>query len=218
MTNYAELFWKNFWAEKGASVDNILRKNDWIYVPIPKNACTYTGQVLMANNWRSEPREQNLQKKRNFLIILRDPIDRWVSGMTEYLHGLFCHSHSVDEIMNAFDSTVFRGLILDNMTFDDHTELQTYYLADIPLTESISYVYLDKNLTNKINRLFKFYNVPFHNFEIEQKNISTETVKRDLYLKLTEFVKKNKNYSFDYAIKHKFKEDYKLINSVKFYA
>lgn len=218
MTNYAELFWKNFWAEKGASVDNILRKNDWVYVPIPKNACTYIGQVLMANNWRSEPREQNLQKKRNFLIILRDPIERWVSGMTEYLHGLFCHSHTVDEIMDAFNNTVFRGLILDNMTFDDHTELQTYYLADIPITESIAYIYLDKNLTNKISRLFKFHNVPFHNFPIEQKNISIETVKSDLYLKLTEFVKKNKNYSFDYAIKHKFKEDYKLINSVKFYA
>lgn len=171
----------------------------------------------MANNWRGESREGNLQKRRNFIIVLRNPVDRWVSGMTEYLHGLFMESHTVDEIMAAFDSTVFRGLVLDNMTFDDHTELQTYYLADIPLTENIVYFKQDSRLDLKLTRFFQEKGIPFTMFPIEQRNISLETNKRELYIRLKEFVSKHKNYSFDYTIKHKFKEDYKLINSVKFY-
>ena len=95
---------------------------DLMYINIPKNASSWT--KLNCKDWGWEffnYHSDNLYHKHS-LIVLRDPVDRWLSGIAEYF---FLYHKNLDF---AHISRPFLDLIFDRVAFDDHTEKQILFI------------------------------------------------------------------------------------------
>jgi hypothetical protein len=173
--------------------------NDKTYIHIPKNGSSFVKGVLIGSGGFWHHSETLVNSSEN-LIVLRDPIDRWCSGITQYLYNTKLDL-PIDEIFNK-------------ITFDDHTELQTYFLKDVDL-DSATFMLADDNLrANLANWIYSNgyrTNVDIaieYNSSSEDDRITT----KDHYAKLLE-----QNPEFVLKLQQHFEEDYKLIGKVKFY-
>jgi len=178
-------------------VDEVHNKT---YIHIPKNASSFVKGVLIGSGGFWHHSETLINSNEN-LIILRDPIDRWLSGITQYLHN----SKQIDMPVE---------LVFDKITFDDHTDLQTYFLQDADLT-STTYMMVDDLLRANLNDwiIGNGYrtNVDIaiqYNASRDDERITT----KDYYANLLE-----QRPDFMLKLKEHFAEDYKLINSVQYY-
>lgn len=173
--------------------------NDISYIHIPKNASSFVKGVLMGSGGFWHHSETLVNSKEN-LIILRDPIDRWCSGITQYLYNSK-QDLSIDEVF-------------DKITFDDHTELQTYFLQGVDLDHS-TFMLANDRLKSNLNDWI--YNRAYRtNVDIAiQYNASNEDDRRttkEYYVKLLE-----QNPNLVLKLQQYFEADYELIGSVKFY-
>jgi len=177
-------------------VDEVHNKT---YVHIPKNASSFIKGVLIGSGGFWHHSETLINSNEN-LIMLRDPIDRWLSGITQYLHNSK-QDLSADEIF-------------DKITFDDHTDLQTYFLQGVDLGHA-TFMFVDENLrANLANWIYdRGYRT---NVDIAiEYNASSEddrATTKNYYTKLL-----NQNPEFVLKLQQHFEEDYKLIGKVKFY-
>ena len=58
--------------------------SQYMYINIPKNASSWTKPNLLDHSWEFyNYRTDNLDKQA--LVVLRDPVDRWISGIAEFL-------------------------------------------------------------------------------------------------------------------------------------
>jgi hypothetical protein len=173
--------------------------NDKTYIHIPKNASSFIKGVLIGSGGFWHHSELLVNSSEN-LIVLRDPIDRWCSGITQYLYNSK-QDLSIDEVF-------------DKITFDDHTDLQTYFLQDVDLTHA-TFMLVDDNLRANMNdwiteRGYRT-NVDIaiqYNASTDDERITTKNYYIELLEQRPDLVLKLKDY---------FAEDYKLIESVKFY-
>ena len=76
------------------------------------------------------------------IVILRDPIERWISGFSE------CWS-SYTPIIEMLDTTIFWQTVYKNPVYDDHTEFQHRFVRN---TVNVEYIYL-----NSSSNAEKFY-------------------------------------------------------------
>ena len=173
--------------------------NDKTYIHIPKNASSFVKGVLMGSGgfWRHS---ETLVNSDENLIVLRDPIDRWCSGITQYLYNS--------------KQTLSINKVFDKITFDDHTDLQTYFLQGVDLDRA-TFMWVDDDLRANMNDWITGcgyrtnvdiaieYNASRDDDRITTKNYYTELLEQQ-----PELVLKLKDY---------FAEDYKLIESIKFY-
>ena len=134
---------KGIWGTKGHLLGTHILSPDGrlALLTIPKNASSYWKTWLIDEfNWRliSEPPATSIEK---VIVPLRDPVERWLSGISEYL---LLYS---DERIVPMDETIMqrvlsgyqkndwvpfpRALLLnmlqDGVVFDDHTEKQSYF-------------------------------------------------------------------------------------------
>lgn len=177
-------------------VDEVNNKS---YIHIPKNASSFVKGVLIGSGGFWHHSETLVNSGEN-LIMLRDPIDRWCSGITQYL------------INNKQDLSIDE--VFDRITFDDHTDLQTYFLQGVDLSKA-TFMLVDQDLRANLNHWITDngyrtnvdiaiqYNASADDDRILTKRYYIELLEQrpDLVLKLNEH----------------FKEDYNLINQVKFY-
>lgn len=181
---------------------------DLMYVNIPKNATSWTKVALISHQWECYNYHlDNLYHKKP-LVVLRDPIDRWVSGIAEFFY-LYHRDLSTD----SFNSTVC-DIIFDKVAFDDHTERQTYFLEGLD-PENCVYFMFDNNYQPLFSQFLSGHGISNTFTDIEKKHVSDlEPVRRNFKKffkdKLTE-----PNYLNQ--IKSYFEPDYQLIDSVKFY-
>ena len=170
------------------------------YINIPKNASSYMKACLMGSKDKWTYYDHFINQQQN-LVLLRDPVDRWCSGMAQSLFN---------SKMEMSDDSIF-----EHITFDDHTELQTYFLQDIDLTNTVFFLvndHLTENLTawaigngNAINTQdISKYN----NASSEDNRINLKQRFLDVIVNYPEYMLKLKKH---------FEQDYELINRVKFY-
>jgi hypothetical protein len=156
-------------------------------------------------------------------VVLRDPIDRWISGVAEYL--MMYHQNVIDNIAEPGNYDFFpllgdklgMSLLFDRMTFDDHTERQAVFLQNIDL-DRCTWFWNDQNFSKNFSHSLN--TIGYHNqFDQQEKKNSTEQQQNNKKKVLKKFIQ----YVVD---KDQFKQynltqwhwcDYQLINSVKFY-
>jgi hypothetical protein len=143
---------------------------------------------------------ETLVNSKENLVILRDPIDRWCSGITQYLYNSK-QDLSVDEVF-------------DKITFDDHTDLQTYFLQGVDLDRT-TFMLVNESLKANLNNWV--YNRAYRtNVDIAiQYNASGDDDRKttkEYYVELLE-----QRPDLVLKLQEHFEADYKLIGSVKFY-
>ena len=178
------------------------------YVHIPKNASSFIKSCLLGTkDWfHCEKFITNNQ----YLIALRDPIERWVSGMAQFIQA---------NPQTAWTEEV----IFDTITFDDHTEEQVYFLQSLNLEKDLAkctFFLVNDSLSSKIFKwqsanFVKWENTayPTHN---EKFNVGSNTEGRaEIVQRLWTMIDNNPDNLL--KLKQHFSLDYELFNSVTFY-
>ena len=100
----------------------VLGNTGFSYVPIPKNASTYLTHVFRDNlNFINYEYYRTL-KNMKYLAVLRDPYDRWLTGIVEYIARYFPIDNETSltpDLLNYF---------LKKIVLDPHTEPQVNFL------------------------------------------------------------------------------------------
>lgn len=108
----------------------------YCYVPITKVASTYLRRALPAQefdiyNWCWYRDQGPLPSKEdlNYVVVLRDPVDRWISGVTEFWSRAY----------PAIDWDDPRAVIeqLGVIEFDVHTQPQIDFLSHVDFARTV---------------------------------------------------------------------------------
>ena len=128
------LNFRNYWQNKGSEFGkcHTLPNSPWFWVNIPKNASSFT-QTLFAHELDWEPYnyfDMDTSDKTS-IVVLRDPIERWISGIAEYIN-LYHKNFDFNQVNNQMLAWIF-----DRVAFDDHTDAQIYFIQGIDFQKTI---------------------------------------------------------------------------------
>jgi hypothetical protein len=185
------------------------------YLNIPKNASTYLSNTLLANGWHYHTLGDDSDKITHAMVVLKDPVDRWVSGVGTYISSWilgpgYGSDHFVENYNNLSERLLFETLILD-----DHTTPQIAYirqleqlLPDIPIT----YFKLDRHVVDNMSACIS---QPLTVTTVES-NISENHYDQQV---VVNFIKKRilADFTLKAKVVARFQEDYDFINQTQFY-
>ena len=165
------------------------------FVHIPKNASSFVkGCLLSSGNFTHS---DSLVTADQYLVTLRDPIDRWISGIAQFMNDENNQSVTLHDLV-------------DRVTIDDHTELQTYFLEGVDL-DRCTFIQVDKNLRTNLSAWFKE-----NDYIVNMDNIPTINQGNQL-LKDRFAAMVDGNSQIKLKLVTHYEQDYALINRVKFY-
>jgi hypothetical protein len=136
---------------KGEVFAASVNKTGHMYLPILKNAHSWATKLLETNlqfvNKKYFPREHAQFVK--FIIILRDPIERWIAGAAEYLSN---YDPTVCREFVSNDN--FMKLICDIGRLDLHTSRQLDVFFDIDIKQCVFFK-CDSTLESTMHHFIK---------------------------------------------------------------
>lgn len=95
---------------------------DWVFVNIPKNASSW---MIRAFGRGHEANYLDAAKRpRHYVVVLREPVDRWISGFAQVQVGT-APWHDSHYHRRGWDS------VFDQVVFDNHTEPQVSFLSGL---------------------------------------------------------------------------------------
>jgi len=185
-------------------------ENNLVYFPIPKNAHTWA-EKFFAQNFSMDKVIQKTTENSEIvlkdtinIVILRDPLLRWLSGITQYL----IDSPTID----LLDDKLFQTAITDALCFDDHTGLQIVNLLGID-TERAVFFNCDKNLEENMNTFSKFW-FNKETVSVGSHQVMTENPEKVAIYNKIKTIARNDSELLK-RIQHFYAPDYGLFNKVK---
>ena len=145
-------------------------------------------------------------------VVLRDPVDRWLSGMAEYITR-----YHRDFDFNQLNQQSL-DLIFDRVAFDDHTESQVYFFDGID-HDHIKWFWCDDHYEKKliawlqsIELLPEPYSVPkqVRDFTYATRDDANKQAIKSRFAAELEQSPKYRNNVQTY-----FAQDYRLIDSMR---
>lgn len=203
-------YWKNQYTDRGFTPGGIFVKDDLCYVPIPKNSSSYIGQLLGKNGWGFGNFLTTDLTNKTVIVLLREPTDRWISGMAQYLcSALLNNGRSELDIINNWNS-IIQDLIFDRVIFDDHTEKQVYFINSVPRENCIFFNSSDEP-EQSIKQYLSTHNIDLNTDIIIDRN---QTQGNEYKEALVQFLQNQLTLNPKLAniIKNTYREDYKLWN------
>lgn len=223
--NIIDVDYTRLWASKGHSYGEGLVSPDrkFFIFKIPKNASTFIVKNLTKLNWEHASYGEFPSEKT--IVILRDPIDRWLSGIVEYL--FLYHENVLGNLADPFNyeylpllgEKLGLALLFEKVIFDDHTDRQCSFLKNLDIDNTIWFKFddnLNKNLasfldsegqTNSLLNAEKINSSESNNYVPSLKRKLKELIR---YAMLNDEFKK-------YNIEQWMWCDIELYNKVKFY-
>jgi hypothetical protein len=133
----------------------VLKHINLIYINIPKNASSWAKSQLSTleckyGNYFENP---ELVKKPK-LIMLRDPIERWISGISWYMTLTFPDLIDQCEKNDVVRSTVM-SMVANKIDFDEHTTPQTHFLQGIKFNNT-TFIKVESN-SNACRKIFSTF-------------------------------------------------------------
>lgn len=183
---------------------------DLMYVNIPKNASSWTKPNLKDWGWQHYNYHTDNLYHKHALVVLRDPVERWLSGIAEYMY-----LYHKDTDTNEF-SKCFFDLVFDRIAFDDHTEQQVLFLEKLNLN-NCTFFWCSKNYRELFGHFLNEHNMPNRYSNYDYQHVTDQSPERK---KFKEIFKQTleKNSKYITQLDWYFANDYKLIRSIKFYA
>lgn len=196
-----------------------------VYVHIPKNAsCWVKYHLDSAKAVGYNYYHQGFDAEKNLaLVILRDPVERWISAMGQILVGNEpdWHMHIDNLDWNQITNEIIRN---------NHTQPQHEFFANIP-HDRIVWFRCDDALKDHFNSFLRKYNfnIKFlseendvHNFFNVTKKVAEQVINNYKTPRQQEIVDKivfklNQHPEYRERIKNLYQQDYKFFNSVPYY-
>ena len=190
------------------------------YIPIGKVASTFMGEFLANLKWTNTSYNYNeIDKQRlpkTYMVVLRDPVERWCSGIVEYLvnNRRFLEGKGSEWSLQNRETLDF---IFGVAKFDRHTCSQVDYLHGLDTNECVFFK-LDSNFEDTMKRFAeKELNSPINDAIIRDfaYNTSERETHKTLRNTINFQIKNNPRYMK--TIKDHFKNDIILFDQVTFY-
>jgi hypothetical protein len=199
-------------------------------VSIPKNASSFIKNSTGTAGWvGGSALDTNLQKSVDELVVvLRDPVDRWISGFAQYIHTYILYPHGFNtphlahEIPTEYDyamtveqftqqySQLTERLIFDIINrFDDHVWPQIELFQELLPTVPRKYFYINHSFEEEIS---EYLGIDLNT--IADRNISDDNITMK---QLKEFFKQRFVIRPELAqrVKNMYAADYQLIEKIK---
>ena len=184
-----------------------------VYVQIPKNASCWVKHHFMpadAYNYYTNGFDNN---EHLALVVLRDPVERWISGIAQHLVGWTPGT-------NLYIDNIDWEALMTRVVLDNHTQPQGAFIANLP-HDNIVWFKCDNNLPTDFISFMKTYNTDINLldekddatniFNVTKKAPAQQTVVDKIISKL------NENPKYLERIKEFYQDDYKLYNTVPYY-
>ena len=180
-----------------------------IYVPIPKNAHT-TYKKFFADKYGMNTEyllNRDIIKKsfryNRFIVILRDPIERWVSGAAQY----FFHDPA------RLDDDLIIDLIFKSVGFDDHVYRQIDILIMLDISRCV-FFYQSPDLHKNISDFCTKHLVDIApDYQYKELNVGINIPEKiKIVEKLNSLIKENASYKK--RLEQYYQEDIRLINDL----
>jgi len=207
---------RTYWQNKGSEFGkcHTLQNSPWFWINIPKNASCFT-QTLFAHQLLWSPHnyfDMDIKDKIP-IVVLRDPVERWISGVTEYV-SLYHKNFNPYEVNKQMLAWIF-----DRIAFDDHTESQIYFIQNIDLKKTVWFK-CDINYENKLILWMQSVGLVQPQFLVPEcvKKFQNTTLSNANKKPIQEFFNQvvMKNSHYQNALKKYFQKDYDLMDQVDF--
>jgi hypothetical protein len=189
----------------------------YVFVPIPKCASTWFKHAFGKNRGNFETNGGFVIPDSTWVVVLRDPVDRWISGLAQYHHG-----HTLDWYLH------YRNLgwnrVFEQVVFDNHTEPQSSFISNINMSNTVWFQF-GSTLSQDFGHWCQDKFVPEPNLiEDDQTNsmVSMPALQpgrtlsgQQMLTEIREVVQNNPGYQ--QLLREFYREDCKLYDSVPFY-
>jgi len=192
--------------------------NTTFYVNIPKNASSFANNLLEKSDWTSAEigrKNVDFTPVNDVVVILRDPIERWISGISQYIKGYILNLDVTPSIfLQNYNNVVERILFDQPNMFDDHVWPQHCFFENVLPNVKRTYFYVNENLelnlkTKLILKDVDSGSLDYHkSSDDEELKILTEFFSNKVYPPTGD----SKLYE---KLKEIYKKDYELIDSVE---
>ena len=185
------------WAHLGHTLGECWHDQDKsiTFVHIPKNASSFVKGCLLGTEKFTH--SNSLINAEQYLIALRDPIERWVSGIAQFMGVESNQRFTLHELV-------------ERVTVDDHTELQTYFLQDVDI-DRCTVLKVDQNLRTNIKLWLGKHGYGHNGPNVPNINQGNQLAK-DRFAAMVDG-----NSQIKLKLAEHYANDYELINRVKFY-
>lgn len=194
-------------------------------VNIPKNASSYLLDWSRQNRWSVGSAQDFGHKIQEIIVVLRDPMERWISGFAQYVSGNVLHAKrfyntdtgpgkdfqymSAQEFITNYNPLTER-LIFDNLElFDDHVWPQQIFFNELLPTVPRRYFYIDNEFDHRIQQYLGFANP---GSALDRNNSDNDPdkklIKQFINLRLDEI------NELRMTIVNAYSQDYELINRI----
>ena len=103
------------------------REHQCSFLHIPVNASSWGKQIFWQAGFRpNKPPE--IDTDHRIIVWLRDPVERWLSGLATWLTYRLPQHTGLDLVRN---NLALLDLVFDTVRLDDHTERQTFFLQNL---------------------------------------------------------------------------------------
>jgi hypothetical protein len=195
-------------------------------VNIPKNASSYILDWTGNFGW-STSLAPDCDSLTEIIVVLRDPVQRWISGMAQYLKTyILCpvgpngpvfpgmltgkedYGMSADDFVNLYNDLVERLIFDVVFKFDDHVWTQHDFFKDIYPAIPRTYFLLDKDFNKKFADHLKIEFIDGLDLNRGDENPDQK--------KLNEFLKHRLNTrpELQERVRRAYAQDYKMIKQV----
>lgn len=194
---------KSYWKHDDHVIGQCLvdPTEQFFWINVPKNASSWGKSVLYDLGWHDGDYIHDNMVHKTALIFTRDPLSRWISGITEYLNRL-----QYIELEDLHGKLL--QLILDKITFDSHTEKQKNFIHNMDTNLLICFS-VDQNLEQNFNHWLSLSNQGVEKtlLPYKDRNIGRQ---KDLYQFVGSYLKNHPDA--EKKIIEYFHDDYALIN------
>ena len=210
-----QTYWKshNLWFDAHVYGECLINHNTkQFYVLIPKNASTWLREKLPKYNFvlGNYHTDNLLEKNYTPVIVLRDPVSRWTSGISEFLlrRSIISMTSWKDHITQSLINLIFARIALD-----EHTESQSMYLEGIDTEHGIFFEHND-DLNSNISYHLKTQDIT-NTLDTSEKKYQSTGIKREVINYFTNLLRHNKQLR--QKVNDYYQVDTDLITSVKYY-
>lgn len=200
--------------------------HDRFVVNIPKNASSYLFDWGTHHGWTATE-ITNIdypRKLQEVIVVLRDPMQRWISGIAQYLNGYVLNVTgayswntgpgpndqriSADAFIEEYNQVVER-LLFDNLSrFDDHVWPQYDFFQDLLLHIPKKFFYIDQNFDSNISDYLGF--LPMAGLDRNQGDANPDISKIQQFIR----DRLNTRPELQERVHRAYAQDYKIIKQV----